>query len=357
MPIPTVDRCLSTIHDASGLKQQSVATQQGYLLQAIDTNLQDIVARQMTSKMPIFGPAGCLEILEAEFKSLYPIFNRRVDFFQVRKDQGESAEEFWRRLSKLGDMADLESMSREDLTAFRFIDACDDKRLREKIFDLKRKDATAIKEVIAQYDRQQKAEAALRAKAPIAAVKSKKNDQRSTYNPDQGIECSSCGGRHLQRDCRVFKERMICNYCGRTGHLSRMCFSRQGKPGPARGNRQIRAVTDEEPVPQDSWVNRLNLKISHPHGSFTFHNFPDTGSTATLIAADLARKNNIRPTLPCLTKYVNVCGDPVSTKGTALITLHTSTSSTSSNVVITPATKNKIIIGRDDLKKLGLIPK
>ena len=41
-------------HDVSGLKLQSVATQQGYLLQAIDTDLQDIVARQMTSKMPIF---------------------------------------------------------------------------------------------------------------------------------------------------------------------------------------------------------------------------------------------------------------------------------------------------------------
>ena len=251
-------------------------------------------------------------------------------------------------------MADLESMSREDLTVFRFIKACDDKRLQEKIFDLKRKDATAIKEVIAQYDRQKKAEAALRAKAPIAAVKSKKNDQRSTYNPDQGIECSSCGGRHLQRDCRVFKERMICNYCGRTGHLSRMCFSRQGKPGPARGNRQIRAVTDEEPVPQDSWVNRPNLKISHPHGSFTFHTFPETGSAATLIAAGLARKNNIRPTKPCL---IVVCGDPVSTKGTALITLHISTSSTSSNVVITPLIKREIIIRRDDLKELGVIPK
>ena len=75
-------------HDASGLKQQSVATQQGYLLQAIDTDLQDVVARQVISKMPIFGPAGCLEILEAEFKSLCPIFNRRVDFVQVRKDQG-----------------------------------------------------------------------------------------------------------------------------------------------------------------------------------------------------------------------------------------------------------------------------
>ena len=76
------------------------------------------------------GQPACLDLLEAEFRSLYPILNRRVDFYQVRRDQGEYAEDFWRCLSKLGEMADLESMSKEDLTAFRFIDASDNKRLR-----------------------------------------------------------------------------------------------------------------------------------------------------------------------------------------------------------------------------------
>ena len=142
------------------------------MLQALDAVLQEVVSSQITPGIPVFEPAGCLDLLEAEFQSLYPIFNRRVDFFQVRRDQGESAEDFWRGLSKLGDMADLEAMSREDLMAFRFIDACDDKRLREKVFDLKHKDATAIKDTIAQYDRQQKAKAALRTKAvPLTAVK------------------------------------------------------------------------------------------------------------------------------------------------------------------------------------------
>ena len=92
-------------------------------------------------------------------------------------------------------MADLESMSKEDLTAFRFIDACDDKRLREKIFELKRKDATAIKDVIAQHDRQQRAKAALRNKAaPVAAVKADSKTAQSKLTQD----CSSCGGKHLR---------------------------------------------------------------------------------------------------------------------------------------------------------------
>ena len=154
--------------DASNLQQQPTSTQQGYLLQALDSSLQEILERQLCPGTTIFGPAGCIDMLEAEFKSLYPIFNRRVEFFQVRRDQGEANGGFWMRLTKLRDMADLEAISKEDLTVFRFIDACEDAHLREKIFDLKRKDGTAVKEAIDQYERQQKAEAALRKAAPVA---------------------------------------------------------------------------------------------------------------------------------------------------------------------------------------------
>ena len=205
-------------------------------------------------------------------------------------------------------MADLEAMSREDLTAFRFIDACNDKRLREKIFDLKRKDATAIKDTIAQYDRQQKAEAALRTKAvPLAAVKppNGKGDRRKSA---QGPRCRSCGSTsHLQRDCNIFKNRMLCNHCSGAGHLAKVCFcTLQGKPKSAQGSRPNRAVADSDSEPKDIWVNRLTLSVSHANGSFNFRAFPDTGSAATLMAEDLARRNNLRPTKPSHKKFINV---------------------------------------------------
>ena len=144
-------------------------------------------------------------------------------------------------------MADLEAMSREDLTAFRFIDACDDKSLREKIFDLKRKDATAIKDTIAQYDRQQKAEAALCTKAvPLAAVKPNGKGDRRKSSSAQGTRCRSYGSAsHQLSDCKIFKNRTVCNHCGGAGHLARVCFSAlQGKPKTAQGSRPIRAVAD-----------------------------------------------------------------------------------------------------------------
>ena len=81
-------------YEASSLKGQSVATQQGYMLQALNHDLQEVVEQKLTPGMQMFGPAGCLDLLEGEFQILYPIFNRRVEYFQVAREKGESSEEF-----------------------------------------------------------------------------------------------------------------------------------------------------------------------------------------------------------------------------------------------------------------------
>ena len=70
-------------HEASSLNAQSTATQQGYMLQALSAELQEVMEWKITPGMPRFGPAGCLDILKGEFRILYPIFNRRVEYFQV----------------------------------------------------------------------------------------------------------------------------------------------------------------------------------------------------------------------------------------------------------------------------------
>ena len=111
-------------------------------------------------------------------------------------------------------------------------------------------------------------------------------------------------------------------------------------------------------VDQEPWVNRLKLNVSHKKGSFTFHTFPDTGSATTLIAADLARKNDIQASNPSYIKYINVSGDPVPTIGITPVQLSTSNHCVAhTNAVITLAISNEIIIGRDDLRNLGVIPR
>ena len=211
------------------------------MLQALSPELQEVVEQKLTPGMSIFGPAGCLDVLEGEFWILYPIFNRRVEYFQVVREKGESCEEFYGRLTRLSDMADLEAMSKEELNTFRFLGACDDKILRNKIFNLKRKDAIAVRDAMAQHDLPQKADDALTSKSdPVAAIKQGKNKSRKNKGkkewvglpPELAGRCAACGeANHNARNCHIRKNRTICNHCGMAGHLAKVCFSAlQGKP-------------------------------------------------------------------------------------------------------------------------------
>ena len=248
-------------YDTSSLKDQSVATQQGYMLQALSAELQEVVEQKLTQGMPIFGSVGCLDVLEGEFRILYPIFNRRVEYFQVTRDQGESSEEFYHRLTRLSDMADLEALSKEELNTFRFLGACNDKVLRNKIFDLKRKDATAVRDAIAQHDLQQKADEALASKS-VAAVQPGRNKPKPRPRrgrewvglpPELAGRCAGCGETtHMARSCPVRKNRTICSHCGIPGHLAKVCFAAiRVNPKQLQGKKHNHS--------EQSWVQQMTL--------------------------------------------------------------------------------------------------
>ena len=64
-----------------------------------------------------------MDILEAEFRIFYPIFTRRLKFFQATQDPGEDLKDILERLEGMGNMADIATMNQDELTAFRFIKA------------------------------------------------------------------------------------------------------------------------------------------------------------------------------------------------------------------------------------------
>ena len=297
-------------YDASGLSEHIVAVQQGYLLQAIDSDLRKVIEPKLSSAMKVFGTGGCLEVIEEEFKLIYPIFSRRLDFFQVKQDPGEDSADFLNRITSLGDMADLESMNKEDLTVFRFITCCTDKRLQDKLFELKRKDFTAVKEVVLQHSRQVKAEASMAAKqitAPIAAVTRGPPGQRPRpRNPIPELlkgRCTGCGRDPHPRgtQCYVKRDGLTCSGCGKQGHLARVCFSalrKQGANNKDKNNdgqpaKPVRPVHKQDYGSDSEVWKRLPLHVKHRRGRFTFNSFPDTGSATTLIASDLAKRENL----------------------------------------------------------------
>ena len=112
--------------------------------------------------------------------------------------------------------------------------ACNDKVLQNKIFDLKCKDATEVRDAIAQHDLQQKADEALASKS-VAAVKqvrtrlrpkSRRGKEWIGLPPELAGRCAGCvETNHMARSCPIRKNRMICSHCGIPGHLATVCFA------------------------------------------------------------------------------------------------------------------------------------
>ena len=210
--------------DASSLEKHNAATQQGYLLRGLEIDLRKVIELKITPAMKLYGAGGCMDVLEEEFQIIYPLFSRRVDFFQLRPDTGEDVADYLHRVVATSDMADLEAMNKEDLAAFQFIASCADSRLRDKLFKLKRKDLTTVKVVVEQHARQLKPETLLAGKqAPIAAVNRIQNQTPAAQRRSQPRRqhpalaelkgrCAACGDpSHRPKECHVKKNGTKCS--------------------------------------------------------------------------------------------------------------------------------------------------
>ena len=103
---------------------------------------------------------------------------------------------------------------------------------------------------------------------------------------------------------------------------------------------------------------RLPRKVYHDNGKFAFRTFPDTGSVATLISADLAKCESMVTTREKLaSKFINVSGDIVPTEGIVPVKLKAGTNATTSKAIVSSTIKNEVIVGRADLQRLNVIPK
>ena len=95
--------------------------QQAYFYRCLDQRLKTAMESRINPHTEMFGTGGCIDQLEEEFRLLYPLFTRRVKYFQATPDLGENAVSYLDKLKLLSDEADIENLSKESVTIFRFL--------------------------------------------------------------------------------------------------------------------------------------------------------------------------------------------------------------------------------------------
>ena len=346
--------------NSGDLPARNVDIQQAYFLKCLEVPLRQIMRPKIKPGAKIFGPGGCISLLQDVFLTLYPMFSCQVEYFQATQGMDDPMT-FIEKLDSLSIDADIGDLDREAITVFKFISGCSDPKLREKLFDLKRKDLTEVKRVISQHVLQLKSEESIRERVQVvAAVNSNNRPSQNSRQPlfrpktidDLKGRCWRCGQKRHPDGTQCFALELTCIFCTKQGHLSNVCSRLLMK----NHQKPVKSITSDQETQQEV-TPRLPVSVSHVNGNFNFDAFPDSGSAATMISEDLTTKHNIPPqpaTSNC--NYVSVNGSPLVTKGRALLTIKARNTTTKTAAVITPEINNELLIGYSDLKKLQSIP-
>ena len=130
---------------ASGyIHRKPLDFQRAFLERCIDSDLQSDLADYILPSTDITGPRGYLWILEERFRNLYPIFNRRWQYFRASRKSGEESDAFLTRLVALYKEADIDNLSKQDNLLFVFLAGNGDDEIRKIV---SHRDATSLEQL------------------------------------------------------------------------------------------------------------------------------------------------------------------------------------------------------------------
>ena len=245
-------REIKTFFMSNQLDKVSQEEQIGYCRKFLAPELEVLVSAKVDDHTTFDGDNNSiLSIVQEEFNIRYPLFERRLEYFQFHMQQGQSATAFVARKLQLAQEADLPSLQVDDLNCFTVMTGLKDDGLLSKLLDLSTPTFEDIKKRIAKYESTKASKKACAESAKAAKVQLNQKFDKSagqTRQPPQyeGMitpwflegKCNKCAStKHLKDRCD--KENPSCSRCKKSGHLASACLGdyfkyREQKGGPRR---------------------------------------------------------------------------------------------------------------------------
>jgi len=312
--------------NASHMADGSFEEQHAYFFACLDDYLAIRLRDRIRADTPVLGALNsCMSFLEEEFARRFPIFLRRVDFFQFEQASGQAFSDWASKLRKKAAEADLRNLGEEDLIALRYICGTSDKALREKFLNEANPTLGDLDRIAAAHEQTQSTMASLGASLHALQLgrgreKKKHKDKSSTPKG----RCFRCGFKttgpkgHFAQDCPM--KNATCNGCGQKGHTKPACEwqrdnksranskarSRHNSPH-RKGKAKAHNVSEPEESDQPSNLNtvfaatsptkimeatpRFQLKILCKDGPDIVKScLPDSGAYRTVFPLDFIRK-------------------------------------------------------------------
>ncbi len=308
---------------------------------------------------PVPDGSSLVELLDEVYLEEVPLFNRRLEFFQMRQrtGEGETVEQFVELLEARAREAEVHLMSREDLIMFRCHTGIVEEGMLVEWRRLETPSLPEMKRAMTRYkagkaqkkalkkDRERDARAA-RARDKDSGGgggggKKKRSPSRRRAVPPEWKElCLRCGNKgHMAADCSKRREDVNCDSCGRQGHTSKVCLTsyeekkpsspkkRDKTPGPSvrvtKEASQEPWMTEDESEGEADLVHLVRAAAGGHRSTPVLRAMirqgtmrgvevkctPDTGATRTVVAADMVRRLGLATTASSARLYTAKAGE------------------------------------------------
>ena len=203
----------------------------------IDTEIADKLEahKDINKNSPVLAYEGqqvqettCLEVIENNFLTKYPLTSRRHEFLQLRQPRGELTSTHNAKLKSLALEADIATMTPEELISTMMSTSCSNEEPKDELLKLNNPSVEELDNATENFERKKndmkRTSEINKAYVAKQSNNSKRQQDNSSGNNKNKPTCWACGYEgHRAPDCRKKKEQLYCKKCKKNGHVIKVC--------------------------------------------------------------------------------------------------------------------------------------
>ena len=225
----------------SGIAKLEVEHQMVFAKSTVAKTLLLKIDWQFNSKTPVFGDDNSLvSAVEAEFEILYPLFLRRLEFYNFSRKDSVEPSVYLAQVAKLAKEAKIDAMSYDDRLIMRSLSGLRDPKLLQKILAMEEPTWATVRQKVTDLEvvknSAKPAEAEVTSSANRISANPGRFDKKATGNADSQSavrtpddlkgKCNVCGSdKHRRADCK-HRETAECRACKKKGHMVNVCLDK-----------------------------------------------------------------------------------------------------------------------------------